>query len=81
MTPIDDGKFDCVIQSCDVREYQALKQPEELRPSPMICPDGKRLLRTLSPRVSRSVFKMEAGLEKPRTHTSLKRLPSGAFLA
>lgn len=81
MTPIDDGKFDCVIQSCDVRENQALKQPEKLRPSPMICPDGKRLLRTLSPRVSRSVFKMEAGLEKPRTHSTLKRLPSGAFLA
>lgn len=40
MTAIGVSKFDCVIQSRDVRESRALKQLEKLRSSPMACPDG-----------------------------------------
>ena len=40
MTPFSSSKFDCAVQSRDVRENRALKQPEKLRPSPLICLDG-----------------------------------------
>ena len=70
LTPIIDSIFDCVIQSRDVREDWALKQPEKLSPSPITCPDGKRLFRTLCPGVSRSVFKTEGPKETSNRHLS-----------
>ena len=72
LTPLSDRKFDCVIQSRHFRENRALKQPEKLSPSPMICPDVKRLIRTLCPGVSRSVFKTERKGKRNLQNTPLK---------
>ena len=80
LTPIIDSIFDCVIQSRDVREDRALKQPEKLSPSPITCPDGNDYFEPCAQGFL-GQFSRRRGQKKPPTDTSLKRLPIGIFLA